>query len=343
MKSLKFLCLTVCSSLLLTSVGAFADDGMSSDARRAEQDLQQKLDEALSVCSGIKKDLDSIFGLSVATTVVSGTGTLASGGALGVGVAKIVTDNKTEKLENQVEMYQLQSVKITGNSSISLNAQPVVSGSEEEVRAKVIDVMGDINTKVADLQKQIAENEKKSSILGNVRTGLMAGATATSVASTVTSAVAGSQATKLAKQMEDCDKKIHEVKLAKGVLEAYDEISNSSALEKAKNVLNVCVGFDKNNINTLKTTMTASAVVSGIGSATAGAGTVTSVLANSKKVRNDNSVEGKKKEKGLNLASNILAGVATGTSGASTVLSATAIEKAKKDSVVAENCENALK
>ena len=107
-------------------------------------------------------------------------------------------------------------------------------------------------------------------------------------------------------------------------------------------VLTACTGFDKNNINTLKTTMTASAIVSGIGTATAGTGTITRALANSKNIREDNSEKGKKKEKGLNLASNILAGVTMGTSGASTVLSATAIERAKKDSGTAENCENAL-
>ena len=85
-----------------------------------------------------------------------------------------------------------------------------------------------------------------------------------------------------------------------------------------------------------------SAIVSGIGTATASAGTVTSIIANSDKVRLNDSDEGKKKEKNLNLASNILAGVTMGTSGASTVLSATAIAKAKKDSEMAEKCESAL-
>ena len=82
--------------------------------------------------------------------------------------------------------------------------------------------------------------------------------------------------------------------------------------------------------------------MSSIGTATAGAGTITSALANSKKVRNDDSEDGKKKEKNLNTASNILAGVTMGTSGASTALSAVQISKAKKDSEMAEKCESAL-
>lgn len=89
--------------------------------------------------------------------------------------------------------------------------------------------------------------------------------------------------------------------------------------------------------------MTASAIVSGIGTATAGAGTITSAMANSKKVREDDSEKGRKKEKGLNLASNILAGVTMGTSATSMVLSVTAISKAKKDSKMAEECEAVLK
>ena len=89
--------------------------------------------------------------------------------------------------------------------------------------------------------------------------------------------------------------------------------------------------------------MTVSAIVSGIGTATAGAGTITSAMANSKKVREDDSEKGRKKEKGLNLASNILAGVTMGTSATSMVLSVTAISKAKKDSKMAEECEAVLK
>lgn len=102
-----------------------------------------------------------------------------------------------------------------------------------------------------------------------------------------------------------------------------------------------CTGFDKDNINTLKTQMTASAIVSGIGTSTAG--TIISAMANSKKVREDDSEKGRKKEKGLNLASNILVGVTMGTSATSTVFSVTAISKAKKDSKMAEECEAVLK
>ena len=66
-------------------------------------------------------------------------------------------------------------------------------------------------------------------------------------------------------------------------------------------------------------------------------------MANSKNVRNAEGDEAEKKEKNLNLASNVMAGISTGTSGASIVLGAISISKAKKDSDMAEECENILK
>ncbi len=190
--------------------------------------------------------------------------------------------------------------------------------------------------------KEFNENELSSSkTLGNVRTGLMAGATVTSAVSTGTSIGATVNAEKLAKKMSDCNEAVRQLKLAISIAEA-EEVEEEK-LANAREITSACTGFDKDNINTLKTQMTASAIVSGIGTATAGAGTITSAMANSKKVREDDSEKGRKKEKGLNLASNILAGVTMGTSATSTVLSATAISKAKKDSKMAEECEAVLK
>ena len=270
-------------------------------------DLQTKLSKVQSSCSGIKSDLDKIFGLTVATTVSSSVGTALAGGALAVGIVKSKTDKKIEDLESlsDVEFYKYVSTKANYDNEAELN-----------------------------------KLTKKSKTFGNVRTGLMAGATVTSAVSTGTSIGASVSAKKLAEKMEECDKAVYELKNTISIAEA--EEVEAEKLEPAKAITKACSGFDKDNINTLKRMTTASAIVSGIGTATAGAGTVTSIMANTDKVRSDNSEKGKKKEKGLNLASNILAGVTTGTSGASTILSAAAISKAKKDSKVAEECENAL-
>ena len=268
----------------------------------ALQSINSKISAVQNSCSGIKSSLDTIFGLSVATTVSSGFGTVAAGGALAVGIAKAKTDKKLEELEklSSLELYE---------QAVSLENK----------------------------MKEQSALEKKSKTLGNVRTGLMAGATVISAVSTGTSIGATLTATKLAEKMARCNADLQALKLAKAELEAEEGKS-----EKADAILAVCTGYDESNIKSLKSLATANTIVSGIGTATAGAGTVTSAMANSKKVRADKSEKGRKKEKGLNLASNILAGVTIGTSGTSTALSAVQISKAKKDSEMAEKCEVVL-
>ena len=83
--------------------------------------------------------------------------------------------------------------------------------------------------------------------------------------------------------------------------------------------------------------MTASAVISGIGTATAITGTTTSAIANSGKVE-----QGSDKQKKLDLTSNIMAGITTGTSLTTTAVSGAVIGKVKAAIAVAINCEAAL-
>ena len=303
------------------------DTKANEEIAKAKSDLATKIDEVKVECSGIKSNLDTIFGLSVATTVSSGLGTLAAGGALGVGIAKSVTDKKIEKNKLFLE---------TKSSRLD-------TSSPENLKASATALLSELDSDAEKLEAEISKLEKTSKTLGNIRTGLMAGATATSLVSTGTSIGATVTASKLAEKMSSCNAKLSELKIAKNTLIAVlEDAEQPSTIATADNILNACTGYDEANIKTLKTTMTASAVVSGIGSAVAGAGTVTSIMANTDKIRNDDSEKGQKKEKALNLTTNILAGVATGTSGASTVLSATAISRAKKDSEMAGNCESVL-
>ena len=281
----------------------------TAEVREKIANLQSKISEVKSECSGIKKDLDTIFGFTTATTVASGLGTVAAGGALVTGIMKAKTDKELEDLSklSSVDLY---------NYALSLE--------NEEKKTKL---------------------EKKSKTLGNVRTGLMAGATVTSAVSTGTSIGATVNADKLAKKMSDCNQKLYELKIAKSELEALESADKSAVEigENATKILGACTGYNKNNINTVKNKMTASAIISGIGTATGATGTITSAMANSQKVREDDSEKGKKKEKNLNLTANIMAGITTGTSLSTTVISATAIADAKKDSKMAEECEAVLK
>ena len=292
-----------------------------ADKVDAVNNLKSKIEVVKEACSDIKSNLDSIFGLSVATTVSSGLGTVAAGGALAVGIAKAETDEEYESLSELYKNYK--------------------SNPTEENKKKVLNSLKDIQEYFKNMQ-DVSALEKKSKTLGNVRTGLMVGATVTSAVSTGTSIGATLTATKLAEKMATCNKALKDLKSAKSSALAEDVEETETSVTKAGSILSACIGYDESNIETLKNLATANTIVSSIGTATAGAGTITSALANSKKVRNDDSEDGKKKEKNLNTASNILAGVTMGTSGASTALSAVQISKAKKDSEMAEKCESAL-
>lgn len=178
--------------------------------------------------------------------------------------------------------------------------------------------------------------------MGHVRTGLMAGATVTSAVSLGTSVGSVNSAGSLADNMSKCNSALSALRSAKSAFEVELDGESDASLIRANGILSACSDYDKENVKAIKNIMTASSVTSGIGTATGLAGTITSAMANSNKVRSDNSEKGTKKEKNLNMASNILAGVTTGTSASSAVLGGISMSKVKKDFEKAERCESAL-
>ncbi len=368
-----------------------------SVSKTLKNDLDAKISTVQNYCSGIKSNIDTIFGLTVATTVSSALGTAVAADALVSGTIKENNDKKTEEIELSDEYYankydewkkKLESIKQdlddynqkdnTSTSVLAQKAEEILqldylidvrySDKYDELKYVLQDYKDSFDTgrnsliatklnsitraTIADLETITLENfksktlqglyEKKSKTFGNVRTGLMAGATVTSAVSTGTSIGSVLNASKLAEKMSDCNNALKDLKLAKSMAEADEFEPTKASVVKAGEILSVCTGYDESNIQSLKKLATANTIVSGIGTATAGAGTVTSFMANSDNVRHDNSDEGKKKEKNLNLASNILAGVTIGTSGTSTALSVLQASKAKKDSEMAGKCEKAL-
>ena len=260
--------------------------------------VNNEIESVRNNCVGIRNNLDIIFGLTTVTAVSSGIGTLTATGALVAGIAK---DKKEYQLDEE-----------------TLKTNPKKWGENFKELTE-------------DMKSSM---EKSSNALGNVRTGLLAGTTAVSALSAGSSIGATMTADKLAKKMEDCNHALKELQLAKSSIEAEEKF-NTTSVNSANEILSVCKEYSKDNIKQLKNMMTASAIVSAVGTGVAGTGTMTSVMANKEK--------NKAKAKKLNTASNILAGVAIGTSGTSTTLSALSIQKAKKDSEMATECEKVLK
>ena len=86
------------SILTLASVMMF-NGVVKADVNSALNDVATKKQAVQNACGGIKKSLDTIFGLSVATTVSSGLGTAAAAGALVTGIVKDVKDKKIWKIQ----------------------------------------------------------------------------------------------------------------------------------------------------------------------------------------------------------------------------------------------------
>ena len=214
-------------------------------------------------------------------------GTLASGGALVTGVMKAKTDKKIDELQAEIDKIKLVE-EITQN----------LSNDQQKLLEELRKIMPELKADTSALEQQVAEETKKSKTLGNVRTGLMAGSIATSATSTITSGISIKKLDDLMDKMNDCDKATKQVKSDASIIESEiddtDNLKNYPLFEKAQNIVISCSGFDTANIKEIKSVMTASTVVGGIGAATSVAGTITSAFANSKNVRN---AEGNKAEK----------------------------------------------
>ena len=268
----------------------------------ALSELNGKVDGAKSACSGISNALNTIYGLDVATTAVSAVGTAAAGGALAVGLIK-----NNDKMMGKKEPEGVGMGGAVDNTAF----------------------------------------EKKKKAMGHARTGLMAASIATSGTSLGTSAAASVNAGKVAEKMKQCNTFVGEIRALSGKVKAliadYQEetgsafTGNKAGVVAADNIGNACKGFDIAGINAIKNSMTASAVISGIGTATAITGTTTSAIANSGKVE-----QGSDKQKKLDLTSNIMAGITTGTSLTTTAVSGAVLNKAKKLAEIAASCERSF-
>ncbi|MGN0929790.1 MAG: hypothetical protein ACI4N3_04075 [Alphaproteobacteria bacterium] len=299
--------------------------------------LNQNMQEAKSSCLGIKDELKTIQVLAGVSTGASSLGTLTSGGALATGIVKSVKDKKIEESKQSND-----DIERLLNMSDSEFEQAILNGEVSRVLSGISDdiTREDVEEKQTELQKEIAKDESTSQTLGNVRTGLMAGSIATSATSTITSGINIKKLDDLIDKMKSCNASVNSLKTNLNNVMAEEADTDLTIYQ---NIANSCNDLDSNNIKDIKGVMTASTIVGGIGTATSVAGTITSALANTEKVRKDDSEEGVKKEKGLNLASNIMAGVTTGTSAGGIVLGAVTLKKLQDNVDRAERCEKVLK
>lgn len=309
-----------------------------------ESDLDRALRNTQLACGDIDSELSHLKTMAGINTAVTAVGTVSGGVALGTGLAKKSVDAKAEQLEKELE-DEINRLKQLSVTQVKIDIIPDVAPQDLTVDAKnktasnqtasnKISENSTIDAKKAELEKLT----QKSKLLGNVRTGTLAGAAATNVAGAIiasTNRVKGD----LSSKIKDCINSVDELQRTFMSARLENTVQNTDNITE---ILRECGAWKNVNLSKINNRSTGAAVSSGVGAAMAISGTVTSAVANTDATRNDNSESGKKKEKDLNTASNVLAGGSTLASGVATVFNATQISVIKDVLKVAENCEKAL-
>ena len=291
-------------------------------AHADEASLVAALQKTYSACVGIDEALADLKKMAGINTAITGVGTGLGVGATVVGIVKSQKDAEAKRIADKINYtekpYQVMPTE-----------------------AEMNEMRSEFNS--ANLQNQFDELRRQSKTLGNWRTGLLVGNTATNIAGAI---IAGKNRTDgdLQNQIDNCKTAIGELRRARAQAR-IDKIDVS----EANAIVSACEGFETVDISKINS-RAKGAMISGIVGATTGlAGTITSGVANSESVRKDGLKPSEKtnadwdKEKNINTAANVLAGASTVASGAATVFNATQIKAIKDVANIAAKCTEALK
>lgn len=288
------------------------------------------LQNTYSACVGIDANLADLKKMAGINTAITGVGTGLGAGATIVGIVKEQKDQLADKLK----LEKLRAIE----ERRMQNETPPTSNAELDAFAREFDNLLGRTTDDKNTDSEIEKLDRQSKSLGNWRTGLLAGNTATNVAGAI---IAGQNRTDgdLQNQIENCKTAINELRRARGRarIEGTD-------VGEANAIISACEGFETVDTSKINERAKGAMISSIVGATTGLAGTITSGVANSDSVRNQG--EGgtrTDKEKNLNTASNVLAGASTVASATATIFNATQIKAIKDVANVAAKCTEALK
>ena len=291
------------------------------------------LDDALRAtyvyCVGIDDELADLKKMAGINTAVTAVGTAAGAAATTVGIIKANKDSKAkDKWDNYITN---KPVQVMDNNAVDAFFAEWAA-SDWGASAKEYD-----------------ELRKKSKKLGNWRTGLMAGNTATNVAGAI---IAGNNKvdSDLQTQIDNCRASVKNLK--ESIIQARVEGADENTIQEANNIVSACSEYEYVDVSKINDRAKGAMVSSIVGATTGVAGTVTSAVANSSRIRNEDengktnkirTEEDWQTEKNWNTAANVLAGASTAASGVATVFNATQISAIKKVASVASKCTEVLK
>ena len=293
------------------------------------------LDSTRVACGGISDELSHISGISVANTAVSGVGTVAAGGALAAGVKKSKTDKEiAEILARMCENDRCDPDRVENMSDAEFAEQvlPHLIAAIEQAYADELSVLRD----------QQKEKTQQSIKLGNWRTALLAGTTATNITSAILAGLNRNQSD-LIQHITVCNTLTGQLRDKMSQLQqAGVSPLDNPIFSDASQTIDTCGGINIADIEKIERRMTAVMGTSVAGATIGAVGTGVSAAANSKKIREDNSDPGQKKEVNLNKTANIMAGANIATGAVETGLNISLITLTKKLIKNAQACENVL-
>lgn len=291
-------------------------------ANAQDVELDNALRETYMNCVGIDDALHDMKVKAGINTAVTGVGTGLGIGAVATGIAKAKVDANIE-----------QKYKTMENWTYGASAHTQVASGEDWLN----EFKNSLNYKNNQQDPEIIKLTQKSKKLGNWRTGLLVGNTATNIAG---AALAGTNKVEksLEEQIDNCKSSVKNLKkeITRAKFDGMD-------VSEAKEIADICGEFEYVDSSKINTRATGGMTSSIVGASTGVVGTITSALANSNRIRNDDSESGQKKEKTLNTSANVLAAGATVASATATVFNAAQIKAIKDIAQVASACTGVLK
>ena len=287
------------------------------------------LDDALRAtyiaCVGIDDELSDLKVKAGINTAVTAVGTAAGVGATVTGIVKASKDKQIE----QLEMERLRKIAESGTNSNASNGK--IEDNLLAIQSYYDAHKND--TPASDIDTEIDKLTEQSKKLGNWRTGLLAGSTATNIAG---AAISGTNKVSvgLKEQINSCISAVDS--LQQSIMQAR---LNGEDITEAQSIVDACSEYKYVDVSKIDNRAKGAMISSVVGAGLGLAGTITSASANSKDVRDGDS----DKEKNLNTAANVLSGVTTAASATATVFNATQISAIKKVAEVAEKCTGVLK
>ena len=164
--------------------------------------LYDALRATYTACVGIDDELADLKKMAGINTAVTGVGTATGVGATVTGLVKASKDSKIEELEIKLEKLREIETK---------NQQQESEGNDFDAFASEFEAQYEsIARQLKDYQSEIDKLTEQSKNLGNWRTGLLAGSTATNIAG---AAIAGTNKVSvgLKEQIDTCIKAVDDL------------------------------------------------------------------------------------------------------------------------------------